>query len=237
MEIADDEIIAQLNAMLQGGEITTLVDTNVIYPEIKDNPSSIYSFLLVAGYLKLAKSEMSPSGNFICKVALPNREIAYVYRKEVIGKISKNIPQSVSVGIQEALYLGDVAGLQKKLRRFLLESVSNFDLVNENSYHMMLIGLCAIMCDKYYLTSNREAGAGRFDIQLMPKDSSDPGIVMELKHQKNASDEVLRSLSNTALEQINKKLYDSEMKAHGIWKVLKYGVAFSGKNVEIAAGC
>ena len=119
----------------------------------------------------------------------------------------------------------------------LLESVSNFDLVNENSYHMMLIGLCAIMCDKYYLTSNREAGTGRFDIQLMPKNPADPGIIMELKHKKDTSGEALRSLANTALEQINKKQYDSEMKAHDIQKVLKYGVAFSGKNVEITVGC
>lgn len=236
LEIADDEIIAQLNVMLQGGEISTFVDTNIIYPEINDNPSSIYSFLLLVGYLKLAKSEMSPSGNLICRISLPNREIAYVYKKEVISKISKSIPQSVTIGIQEALYLGDVSGLQNKLRRFLLESVSNFDLVNENSYHMMLIGLCAIMCDKYYLTSNREAGTGRFDIQLMPKNPADPGIIMELKHKKDTSVEALRSLANTALEQINKKQYDSEMKAHDIQKVLKYGVAFSGKNVEITVG-
>lgn len=234
LENADEEIYRQLNAMLQGSEIVTIIDTNVIYPEIRNNPSSVYSFLLVAGYLKLAKSDMSPSGDFVCRVALPNREIAYVYRKEVIGRMSKVIPQSISIAIQEALFLGDAARLQEKLRQFLLESVSNFDLVNENAYHMLLLGLCAIMSDQYYLTSNRESGEGRFDIQLMPKVPSVPGIIIELKHEKKASEDALRSLAETALQQILERQYATDMLAHEVSRILKYGVAFSGKNVAIA---
>lgn len=233
LEHADSDVYTQLNAMLQGEEITTLVDTNVIYPEIKNNPSSVYSFLLVAGYLKLAKSTMSPSGDFMCRVSLPNREIAYVYKKEVIGKISQKVSQSASIGIQEALFLGDTFSLQNKLHRFLLESVSSFDLINENAYHMLMLGLCAIMSDQYYLTSNRESGNGRFDILLMPKETSFPGIIIELKYEKSATAEALCSLAEIALRQIDEKRYDAEMVSRGISKILKYGLAFSGKNVEI----
>lgn len=230
---ADEEILTELRALLQGEEISALIDTNVIYPEIRDNPSSVYSFLLMAGYLKTVKKEMSPGGDLFCRVSLPNREITYVYRKEIIGLISRRIPQSVSTEVQEALYRGDSIRLQMVLQRFLLESVSHFDLVNENSYHMMLIGMCAILCDRYYLGSNHESGKGRYDISLTPKSSSDPGILIELKYQKEASADSLGCLAKKALEQIREKQYDSEMKLRGIRKIFRYGVAFSGKNVAI----
>ncbi|MCF0122599.1 MAG: AAA family ATPase [Ruminiclostridium sp.] len=233
LEQAGEEIYDQLNAMLQGEEITTLIDTNVIYPEIRKNPSTIYSFLLVAGYLKLAKVAMSPGGDFIGRVSLPNREIAYVYKKEVLGKLSRFVPQAVSVSLQEALYLGDAGALQKHIHRFLLESVSSFDLVNENAYHMLVLGLCAILRDKYELRSNRESGAGRFDIQLMPKGPVLPGILIEIKHRKDCQPEQLNELAAEGISQINRKQYDAELRSRGVKTAVKYGVAFSGKNVAI----
>ncbi|MCQ2452457.1 MAG: AAA family ATPase [Oscillospiraceae bacterium] len=233
LEEADEEIYSQLNKLLQGEEVLTIVDTNVIYPELKRNPTSIYSFLLVAGYLKVSLVEVTDSGDFMCNVSLPNREIVYVYKKEIINRLSKDIPQNISVSIQKALFTGDGTMLKRCLRNFMLESVSSFDLTNENAYHMMLLGLCAIMSDKYYISSNRESGEGRFDIQLMPKSETLPGVLMELKAQKNCTADELRKLSKTAFEQIENRKYDTDMRAKGISEIVKFGVAFSGKNVEI----
>mgnify|MGYP000346824163 CR=1 FL=1 len=58
-----------------GERFVTFIDTSVIYPQIRKNPSTIYSFLLVTGYLKVLKTELSLSGDFMCEVALPNQEI------------------------------------------------------------------------------------------------------------------------------------------------------------------
>ena len=44
----------------------------------------------------------------------------------------------------------------------------------------------------------------------------------------------LKQLSETALRQINENKYDIDLKAAGIDHIYKYGVAFCGKNVEIA---
>ena len=210
------------------------IDTDVIYPQIRNNPSSIYSFLLVAGYLKVLKMDLAFNGDFICELALPNKEIAYVYNKEILQKLNPIIPQATAVSIQESLYVGNISLLQKHLARLLIQSVSCYDTIGENFYHGLVLGLCAMMDNYYYVSLNREPGEGRYDIQLMPKKAAFPGIIIELKAQKNSSN--LKALSEDALRQINDKKYDTELKEKGIDKILKYGVAFSRKNVEVTMG-
>ena len=86
------------------------------------------------------------------------------------------------------------------------------------------------------MTSNRESGDGRYDIQLKPMKKGLPGILIELKAEKNCSDEKLKVLSEAALQQINDKKYETELIAAGVKTIYKYGVAFSGKKVEVTVG-
>ena len=232
---ADEDIYTRLNALLQGESFLTYIDTGVIYPQIRNNPSSVYSFLLVAGYLKTIRTDASFSSDYMCEVALPNKEIAFVYNKEILQKLDPIIPQATAFSIQEAVYTNNTAALKNGLRRLLLQSASCHDAVGENFYHGLLLGLCALMDNRYIITSNRESGEGRYDISLFPRDSKMPGILIELKAASNASANALRELADTALLQIKEKRYDTEMRTKGIQTVFKYGVAFSGKNVEISA--
>lgn len=66
--------------------VTSYIDTGVIYPEVQSNPYSIYSFLFVAGYLKVAKVYPQHDGNYMCDIAIPNKEITFVYEKEVLSR-------------------------------------------------------------------------------------------------------------------------------------------------------
>lgn len=232
LEEADEDIYERLNALLQGESFTTLIDTSVIYPQIRKNPSSIYSFLLVAGYLKVIKTVPSFSGDFMCEVALPNKEISFVYNKEILEKLDPIVPQSIAIAIQEALFTNNAEALQKHLRRLLVESVSCYDTAGENFYHGLVLGLCAMMDNRYYITSNRESGEGRYDIQLMPRDVRSPGILIELKAGKNSGTD-LKTLSRSALQQIHARQYDTDMTTKGVKTIFKFGVAFSGKQVEV----
>ena len=99
---------------------------------------------------------------------------------------------------------------------------------------MVILGLCAMMDNRYYIKSNGESGEGRYDIQMTPKTTKLPGILIELKAGKNLSAEQLKRLSEEALNQIEERRYDAELSARGIKAILKYGVAFSGKQVEIS---
>lgn len=232
---ADETIYEKLNALLQGESFLTYIDTGVIYPQVKSNPSSVYSFLLVAGYLKVIKSEPSFSGDFMCEVALPNKEITFVYNKEILQKLNNIVPQATAISIQEAVYSGDTAALQKNLGTLLMQSVSSYDTVGENFYHGLVLGLCATLDNRFYITSNRESGEGRYDICLCPKDGKLPGILIELKAAKDCSEDELKELSEKALAQIDSRKYEMELTVKGVRNILKYGVAFSGKRVMITS--
>lgn len=232
---ADKEIYEKLTSLVNGKSFTTYIDTDVIYPQIKKNPSTVYSFLLVAGYLKTIKTSLSFNGDFMCEVALPNKEISFVYNKEILQKLDTIIPQSTAVSIQEAIYSGNSEKLQALIETLLMQSVSSFDTAGENFYHGFMLGICALL-GVFYTTSNRESGNGRYDIQLMPENDKLPGILIELKAEKKCTEEELRMLSETALKQIIDKQYDTDMLAKGIKTIYKYGVAFSGKQVAITVG-
>ena len=232
---ADREIYKKLTSLINGETFTTYIDTGVIYPQIKNNPSTIYSFLLVAGYLKVLKTTPSFNGDFMCEVALPNREISLVYNKEILQKLDNIIPQPTAISIQEAIFSGDTDKLKASIQTLLTQSVSSFDTAGENFYHGFMLGLCALLGGSF-VSSNKESGDGRYDIQLKPMQKNLPGILIELKAEKNCTKEQLKKLSETALKQINDKKYDTELTAAGVKTVYKYGVAFSGKNVEVAVG-
>lgn len=231
---ADNEIYERLSSLVNGGSFTTYIDTSVIYPQIKNNPSSIYSFLLMAGYLKVVKSSVSISGDFMCEVALPNKEISLVYRKEILQKLENLIPQATAIAVEEAIFSGNGEKLRDIISNFLIQSVSAFDAAGENFYHGFMLGVCALFGNSY-VTSNRESGDGRYDIALSPKVNNLPGIIIELKAEKNCNENELQELAKTALKQINDKKYDTELKSKGVKTIYKYGVAFSGKHVAIEA--
>lgn len=231
---ADNEIYERLSSLVNGGSFTTYIDTSVIYPQIKNNPSSIYSFLLMAGYLKVVKSSVSISGDFMCEVALPNKEISLVYRKEILQKLENLIPQATAIAVEEAIFSGSGEKLRDIISNFLIQSVSAFDAAGENFYHGFMLGVCALFGNSY-VTSNRESGDGRYDIALSPKVSNLPGIIIELKAEKNCNENELQELAKTALKQINDKKYDTELKSKGVKTIYKYGVAFSGKHVAVEA--
>lgn len=232
---ADEDIYHRLTSLVNGETVTTFIDTGVIYPQIRSNPSTIYSFLLVTGYLKVLKTTTSFNGDFMCEVALPNREIALVYNKEILQRLEKMIPQATAIAIQEAIFSGDNKKLKTQIQTLLTQSVSSFDTAGENFYHGFMLGLCALL-GGLYVTSNRESGNGRYDIQLKPVRKELPGILIELKAEKDCSDEKLKKLSEAALQQINDKKYDTELVSAGIKVIYRYGVAFSGKRVEVTVG-
>ena len=54
--------------------------------------------------------------------------------------------------------------------------------------------------------------------------------------RKAMNDAGLSASAAEALKQIEDKHYDTDMEDHGIKEIVKYGIAFAGKNVEIAKG-
>ena len=165
----------------------------------------------------------------MCDVAIPNKEIAFVYEKEVLNRINQN---TAAVSIQQAIFSGDAKKLQILLEDFMLQSISSLDGANEGFYHGMILGLCAMLSNRYQVRSNRESGLGRFDIMLLPKVAFMPGFIYEFKFTKNEKED-LDALANEALLQIDEKKYDTELMNSGIKNIIKIGIAFRGKNAVV----
>lgn len=232
IQTATPEITKDLYKLLCGEKIAAYIDTGVIYPEVQNNPYSIYSFLLVAGYLKVANIYPQSDGNFMCDVAIPNKEITFVYEKEVLNRTNQN---SLAISISQAIFSKDTQKLQSLLEDFMVKSISSIDGANEGFYHGMMLGLCAILGNRYKIRSNRESGLGRFDIQLMPLAKGMPGFIFEFKHTKDEHTD-LSALADSALQQIETKKYDTELRDNGVNSIIRIGIAFRGKSAVVRRG-
>jgi len=233
LKVATDDIMQKLHSLLQGERVIARIDQNVVYRSLSEDPANIYSLLLVAGYLKTPKKELQADGSYLCEVSIPNREIAAVYKSEILSHLLQMgaVTRSTADKIGESLYANDYKKLQKAIAEYMDRSISFFDAGAEGFYHGLVLGLIALMDNQYKIKSNRESGDGRYDISLVPRESRYPGILMELKWEKDLSEEQLSDLADDALDQIDKKRYDTEMKEEGIHDILKFGIAFSGKRV------
>lgn len=233
LKVADKDITEKLYSLICGDKVLVRIDQNVVYRSLTDGPANIYSLLLVAGYLKTTIKELQADGSYLCQVSIPNKEIASVYKSEVLAHLMQigAVSRTTADKIAESLFLNDYVKLEKAISEYMNKAISFYDTASESFYHGLILGLISMMDNQYKIKSNRESGKGRFDIGLIPRDDKYPGMIMELKWKKNLDDNELTLLANEALCQIHSMEYDSEMKSEGIKKILRFGIAFSGKSV------
>lgn len=235
MKYASEDINEKLFDLLQGKRVIARIDQATVYRSLADDPSNLYSILLVAGYLKPIEKELQADGSYLCEVAIPNKEIAAVYKSEILTYLQKvgAIGNATSNMFAESLYSNDIGKFQKAISEYVIKAVSFYDAGTEGFYHGLVLGLIAMMDKHYKIKSNRESGYGRYDISLFPRKPKMTGIIMELKYEKNLDERELDKLADTALKQIEDNEYVIEMKDEGISEILKLGLAFSGKRVII----
>lgn len=235
LDAATDDISEKLYSLLRGEPVIARIDQNVVYRSLADDPANIYSLLLVAGYLKTVKKVLQGDGAWLCEVAIPNRETAAVYKSEILSHLMQigAMRRATANKIAESLYARDTKKLQDGIEEYMKNSISFYDAGAEGFYHGLVLGLIALMDNQYRIRSNRESGDGRYDICMIPRDNKYPAILMELKWNKELNEENLDALSAEALNQINVKGYDAEIRTEGIADIIKFGIAFSGKKVKI----
>lgn len=230
------EIADELYSLMQGESIQTSLNMEVIYPGISDGTDNIFSFLLIVGYLKPVHPAVETEFGTFMELALPNIEIRRVYNTEILSWLRDTLDGNVMSCLEKALYLNDGDKLKAALRKYMISCISCFDGAAEGFYHGMMLGLVAGLSSRYFIRSNRESGEGRFDLVLEPKNHILPGIIMEFKATREAESGSLLPLAQEALKQIQDKNYDTDFVNRGITEIVKYGIAFAGKQVEIAVG-
>ena len=237
LNVSNQDILENLNSLLLGEKVVARIDQNVVYRALKENPANIYSLLLMAGYLKTNNKQLQMDGSYLCEIAIPNTEITAVFKIEIMNHLLYvgAVKQTTANKIAESLYSKDFTKLKNALIEYMNKSMSFYDASTEGFYHGLTLGLVALMDNQYQIKSNRESGEGRFDLALLPREEKLPGIIMEFKWKRNLTENALTNLAEEALNQINEKAYETEMKDYRVNEIVKIGAAFSGKNVEIKA--
>jgi len=234
----NEDLKTNLELLIQGEKIKKKIDENIVFAEIKSKSSSVWSFLLFSGYLSAAASDRK-EGRLYAELEIPNQEINYIYEEIILDWFEENISSKKLALMLKALTEADIDTFAQIFKEFTVNSFSYFDTAAEapeKVYHAFVLGLLLNLRDDYQIKSNRESGYGRYDIMIIPDDKSKKGIVIEFKKVNEYSGESLADAVEAALKQIDQKNYEAELKAGGISKIVKLGIAFSGKEIEIKAG-
>lgn len=236
------KIKSEMEDLLNGGEICTELDEQVIFEQLGRKRGAIWSLLLASGYLKTTRHEMDRrTGKREYFLKITNHESMLMFEEMIESWFAEE--DSAYGNFKEALLAGDLDYMNQFMNQVALQSFSSFDsgtkpsenLEPERFYHGFVLGLIVDLAGKYHIASNRESGFGRYDVVMEPLQKQFDAIVMEFKVQNPAKEESLQHTVQNALLQIEEKNYDTELLARGIpkSKIRHYGFAFCGKKVLI----
>ena len=232
---ADQTAKAEVEELLNGGEITKSIKQELTYREIDDSAENVWSVLYSTGYLTGRHVEHADADLF--RLWIPNGEIRKLF-SDLVQVWFREMTRSDSARINRfcaAFPEGDVETIQEMLHDYLWDSISVRDTavrtnMKENFYHGMLLGLLRSQ-GSWLVKSNAETGEGYSDISIQTPDRI--GIVIELKY---ADDGNLEAACKEALEQIEEKKYAEGWKRRSTKKMIKYGIAFCEKECLAVMG-
>jgi len=217
----------------EGKSIEMEISDNVVFRNLKNNESSLFSILFYSGYLKADKVLNPLTGNSM--ISIPNQEILMCYQK-VFGSLLNSSTSSLVVPhILKHLLNEDYLLFHESLYDALLQTASIFDITpkeNENFYHALFLGLILHLREGEYLVkSNREAGLERADLMILPRNKDKTGFIVEFKKVNNPS--TLEKKAKEGLLQIQEKEYISIFEEYNIKKGAFLSIAFCGKNFHL----
>ena len=230
---ANQSTKSDVEQLINGETITKTIRQELTYREVEDSIDNIWSVLYSTGYLTCRRRVPGKR----MKLALPNREVRELFI-DLVKDWFEEITQADSGKISRfcaAFPSGDTDTIQEMLGNYLWDSISVRDTavrrnMKENFYHGMLLGLLQSQ-DSWLVKSNAEAGEGYSDISIQTPDKI--GIIIELKYTDDGN---LETACKEALEQIEEKKYAEGLKRRGMKKVIKYGIAFCGKECLVVIG-
>lgn len=216
----------QYDKLIKDGKLDTYVSMQTSFFEEADN-STLWGLFVNAGYLTVTKEIDLLKGKY--RIEIPNKEVKQEFIK--LTEYQLGLSSGTLDTVTESLAKEDQETFLESYQEILMVP-SYHDLQKENSYHMMMLGMCLCLNKDYEIISNREVGKGRDDLILKAKDEKKTSFVLEfkyLKEDKKDLEKALDELSNKAIQQIKDNKYDYGLKG----KVIYIGLAHHGKDVSI----
>lgn len=231
--------------LLKGKSFHAKIDEQLVYDQLSGNEGAVWSLLLASGYLRVVhyEEDMAPSGEWVqdYELAVTNFEVKTMFQSMIQGWFGAS--NGDCNDFIKALLRGDTEEMNAYMSRMAEEIFSSFDTGKrpsrrsepERFYHGFVLGLLVELNGRYVITSNRESGFGRYDVQLEPQNREDDAILIEFKVRNPQKEQTLEDTLQNALEQIETKGYATGLRQRGIEerKIRRYGVAFEGKKVLI----
>ena len=231
-----------MESLLKGETFSTSFDEQIVFSQLDQEDTAVWSLFMASGYLKPEYAEFNlESGKMEYRLKLTNREVYFMFQHMIEGWFGKC--REVRNAFLQALLSHDLENMNDYMNDISDKLFSSFDTGKnpsgktqpERFYHGFVLGLMVELRDRYYISSNKESGFGRYDIMLEPKDKNMDAFIIEFKVVHTRRGETLEEAVKVALEQIEQKKYEMVLRDRGISqeRIWKYGFAFSGKNVMI----
>ena len=224
-----------MQELIEGKSIDKHVNDNIVFADIDKKLDTLWSFLHLSGYLTYYDKRIVGDSIF-CKLRIPNREISYVFKDIIMGWIEQGVHLDDYEQMLKALVEGDIEEFKLYFENMTKRSLSYFDPVGDEPelfYHALVLGMLVSLNSTHMIKSNRESGFGRYDVMIIPRDKSKLGIIIEFKQLHDKIDKTLEIAASNALQQIDKKQYELEMRDMGITNIIKLAIAFKGKEALI----
>lgn len=237
------DVKEKFEILLKEGSIKTQIDEQIVYNQLDNNETAIWSLFVACGYLKVLNVERF--GKYgkekVYELAITNLETMLMFEK-LVSDWFGGVTSSYN-GFIKALLNADLNAMNAYMNHVSLNCFSYFDtgkgvlgVEPERFYHGFVLGLLVELQNDYMVTSNRESGFGRYDVTIEPRDIvKGDAIILEFKVHDAKSESSLEETVAVALKQIEDKQYAAQLEERGFAKerIRKYGVAFQGKNVLI----
>jgi hypothetical protein len=231
------ELKKELELLIRGETMEKAIEEDIVLKDVKTDEDLMWSFLLMAGYLKqtfIRRDDVMEKTYY--SLLIPNKEVRSTYTRIIRRYFSTKIENSQLKIMLKALLEGDIDVFEEIFSDYVMTAMSFFDMgaEPEKVYHAFVMGLFLWLSPGYQVKSNRESGYGRYDIMIIPQEKSKLGFIIEFK--KTRKKETLESAVKSALAQIEEKKYQTELIDLGIKNIKKLAIVFKGKEVTIKEG-
>jgi hypothetical protein len=227
-----------ITILLNGESIESVIDENIVFPDLKNNTKYIYSLLYFSGYLRCEEKE-NIKGTIKCKLVIPNIEIEYIFENIISNWVEKGFQNDKLNQMYMALIDGNIEEFELILNDFVITTLSYFDAKGEEPeavYLGFIAGMLVGLGSEYSVKTNRESGYGRYDVLVKPEDKNKQAIIMELKSVNKTRHKDFDKSIQEALKQIEDRAYAKELQAEGYNDILKLAIVSDGKLVKVQRG-
>ncbi len=221
----------EIETLLAGEEIIKEIHQELVYPEMYQSLENVWSLLFMTGYL----TQRGRVDAKRYKLAIPNLEIRDIFETQIMEYFKESVAKDGDTLSRfcDALKNGEETKVGEIFESYLKKTISIRDTFvkkasKENFYHGILLGILGVK-EEWYVSSNQESGEGYSDI-LVETENSETVILIEVKY---ANDGNLDQACERALQQIEEKKYDEELRENGVDKILKYGIACYMKRCKV----